>query len=217
MRRKQPRRSKSTSRQRSHHTRQRDIGLVQPSLLRSERRQHQGEIGHRLHGTQQTCQQTDSPIRSHDRDPTGNTSGGEILRKNGRRTRILPTGTRRGKFTHDDLPPPTRKFCYLRAPMGLNASSDEWCCHSDVIIRGLPWARKIVDDTVIWAATEPELLDCARIVLQRCRENNITIYQKKLELSNKIKFAGHIISDEGYKLDNDKFTAIANFPHHKNL
>ena len=101
--------------------------------------------------------------------------------------------------------------------MGLNASSDEWCCHSDVIIRGLPWARKIVDDTVIWAATEPELLDCARIVLQRCRENNITIYQKKLELSNKIKFAGHIISDEGYKLDNDKFTAIANFPHHKNL
>ena len=48
---------------------------------------------------------------------------------------------------------PQGKFRYLRAPMGLNASSDEWCCHSDVIIRGLPWARKIVDDTLIWAST----------------------------------------------------------------
>ena len=40
--------------------------------------------------------------------------------------------------------------------MGLNASSDKWCCHSDVIIRGLPWARKIVDDTLIWVAKESE-------------------------------------------------------------
>ena len=46
------------------------------------------------------------------------------------------------------------KFRYLLAPMGLNASSDEWCCHSDVIIRGLPWARKIMDDTIIWATNE---------------------------------------------------------------
>ena len=111
---------------------------------------------------------------------------------------------------------PQGKFCYLRAPMGLNASSDECCCHSDVIIRGLPWARKIVDDTLA-QAPEPELLDRARLVLQRCRENNIIISQKKLELSNKIKFSGHIISNEGYGLDHDKFTVIANFPHPKNL
>ena len=37
---------------------------------------------------------------------------------------------------------PQGKFCCLRAPMGLNASSDEWCFRSDVIIHGLPWARK---------------------------------------------------------------------------
>ena len=78
------------------------------------------------------------------------------------------------------------------------------------------WARKNVDDTLIWAATEPELLERARIILQRCKENNITISQKKLELSNKIKFAGHI-SDEGYGPDNEKFAAIAKFPNPKNL
>ena len=50
------------------------------------------------------------------------------------------------------------KFRYLRAPMGVNTSSDEWCCHSDIIIKGLPWARIIVDDTLIWAEMETELL-----------------------------------------------------------
>ena len=65
--------------------------------------------------------------------------------------------------------------------------------------------------------TETELLDRARIVLTRCRENNITISQKKLELSNKIKFAGHIISDEGYGPDKEKFAAIAQCPEPKNL
>ena len=44
------------------------------------------------------------------------------------------------------------KFRYLRAPMGLNASSDKWCCHSDKIVTGIPWAKKIVDDTIIWAS-----------------------------------------------------------------
>ena len=45
------------------------------------------------------------------------------------------------------------KYRYLRAPMGLNASSDKWCCHSDRIVTGIPWATKIVDDTIIWASS----------------------------------------------------------------
>ena len=48
---------------------------------------------------------------------------------------------------------PSGRYRYLRAPMGLSASSDEWCRRSDVIVSGLPWARKIVDDTLIWAPT----------------------------------------------------------------
>ena len=36
------------------------------------------------------------------------------------------------------------RFRYLRASMGLNASSDKWCQQLDVIIRGLPFAMKII-------------------------------------------------------------------------
>ena len=88
-------------------------------------------------------------------------------------------------------------FRYLRALMGLNASSDEWCRQSDIIIRGLPYAMKIVDDTIIWAKDENELEERVEMVLQRCKDNNITISRKKLELGNSIHFAGHIILDGG--------------------
>ena len=103
---------------------------------------------------------------------------------------------------------PQGKFRYLRAPMGLNASSDEWCCQSDVIIEGLDWARKIVDDTLIWAEDMEELM------MQKSRHH---ISKKKLELGNRIQFAGHIISDEGIQPDEDKYKAIKDFPRPKNL
>ena len=74
---------------------------------------------------------------------------------------------------------------FRRAPMGLNVSSDEWCCQSDVLIRGIPWARKIVDDTLIWAKDMEELVSRTRVILDRCRKNNITISKKKLELGRK--------------------------------
>ena len=58
------------------------------------------------------------------------------------------------------------RFRYLRAPMGLNASSDEWCRQSDIMIAGLPYAMKIVDDTIIWAATEAELEERVSTILR---------------------------------------------------
>ena len=96
--------------------------------------------------------------------------------------------------------------------MGLNMSSDKWCCQSDVLIRGIPWARKIVDDTLIWAKDMEELVDRTRVIVDRCRKNNITISRKKLELGKRIHFAGHIISDEGIQPDEEKYAAISKFP-----
>ena len=101
--------------------------------------------------------------------------------------------------------------------MGLNASSDEWCCQSDIIIEGLPWARKIVDDTIIWADTEKDLEERVLQVLMRCRESGITISQKKLQIGKSIHFAGHIISDKGIRPDDEKYAAIKRFPSPKDV
>ena len=110
-----------------------------------------------------------------------------------------------------------RKFRYLRAPIGLNASSDEWCCHSDRIVSDIPWAKKIVDDNIIWASSLEEMQERVCIILERCRDLNITISLKKLELGKEITFAGHIISQTGIRPDDNKFQAIADFPTSTNV
>ena len=84
--------------------------------------------------------------------------------------------------------------------MGLNASSDKWCRQSDIIIAGLPYAMKIVDDTIIWASTEEQPEERVTTVLRRCTENNITISRNKFKMGNSIHFVGHIISDGGIRL-----------------
>ena len=107
---------------------------------------------------------------------------------------------------------PEGKFVYCVAPMGLNASSDEWCAYSDKIIEGLTWARKIVDDTLIWATNWEELTERAKVILERCRDLGITISKKKLEAGPSITFAGHLVSADGIRADDNKYKAIREFP-----
>ena len=102
--------------------------------------------------------------------------------------------------------------------MGLNASSNEWCCHSDRMVIGLPWAKNIVDDTIIWAPTLQKLLERAVTILERCRDLNTTIsLLELLELGKEITFAGHIISLAGIGPDDSKYKATADFPTPTNV
>ena len=63
---------------------------------------------------------------------------------------------------------PSGRYRYLRAPMGLSSSSDEWCRHSDRVVEGLPWCSKIVDDILIWASSPSELEKRIFEVVKRC-------------------------------------------------
>ena len=107
---------------------------------------------------------------------------------------------------------PSGKYAHCRAPMGLNASNDEYCRRSDEAIHGIPGALKIVDDTMLQAPNMTILLERLRLYLQKCRELGITISKPKLEIGPEIKFAGHIVSAEGVKPDPMKLSAIRDFP-----
>lgn len=106
---------------------------------------------------------------------------------------------------------PEGKFKYLRAPMGLNPSSDAWCERSDIAIDGLD-VLKIVDDILIQEPTEKAALKTLYDVLLRCREHNITLSRTKLKMGTSVKFAGFVISDGGTKPDPDKISALTQFP-----
>ena len=110
---------------------------------------------------------------------------------------------------------PSGRYRYLRAPMGLSSSSDEWCRHSDRAIEGLPWARKIVDDILIWAASLDELEERVRTVATRCKKLNIALSRKKLVMGASISFAGLIIDTQGIRPDPDRIEALRKFPQPK--
>ena len=101
--------------------------------------------------------------------------------------------------------------------MGLSSSSDEWCRHSDLAIEGLPYARKIVDDILVWANDLPELRQSVSVIAEKCRELNIILSKKKFELGPEISFAGLLLNSHGVKPDPVRIIALTDFPLPKDV
>ena len=77
--------------------------------------------------------------------------------------------------------------------MGQFANSDEWYQNSDYIVNGLNFCKKNVNDILIWAKNETELINNCQTAPNRCRDLNISILEKKLKISNSISFAGPVV------------------------
>ena len=107
---------------------------------------------------------------------------------------------------------PSGRYRYLRTPQGLNASSDEWCRRSDAVIDGLLYARKIVDDILIWASSLEELKDRIRIIASRCESLNIVLSKKKFAIGQSMPFAGYIVTNKGVRPDPTRIQALRKFP-----
>ena len=74
---------------------------------------------------------------------------------------------------------PSGCYRYLRAPMGLSASSDHWCYRSDQVVQGLPGVLKLVDDILVQAPTADELAKRIFGLLDRCRQHGLTLSKKR--------------------------------------
>ena len=88
---------------------------------------------------------------------------------------------------------PSGRYCYLRTPMCLSSSSDEWCRHSDRAIEGMPYAKKIVDDILVWTTDLPTLCGRVRSIARRCEDLNIALSRKKFAAGTELSFAGLIL------------------------
>ena len=107
---------------------------------------------------------------------------------------------------------PRGRFCYMKGPMGLNATGDEWNLRSDQAVSGLPGVSKIVDDILVQAPNRQVLFDRIRAVLDRCRQHGITLSEKKFEVGERLPFAGFVVSAAGVHPDPAKVEAIREFP-----
>ena len=107
---------------------------------------------------------------------------------------------------------PSGRFRYLRAPMGLSCSSDEFCRRSDEVVEGLPGVRKLVDDILIQAPDLKTLNHRVEQLIARCKKHNFTLSRRKLEIGHSVEFAGQIISQQGVTPNPKYLQGIRDFP-----
>ena len=111
----------------------------------------------------------------------------------------------------------TGRYRFLRAPMGLNPSSDHFCARSDAALSDIDGLLKIVDDGLIQAKSKADLLKKFHKVLESCRKSNLTLSKSKLQLGQSVIFAGYVISQDGVKPEPRKTDAIRLFPTPTNI
>jgi hypothetical protein len=96
--------------------------------------------------------------------------------------------------------------------MGIKKLSDVFCHRTANIFAAVPDISKIVDDALLQAPTEEELLVKLRIALTSCREGNLTLSREKVCWGLEISFVCYIIGDKGVFLYPKRTMAIAKFP-----
>lgn len=113
---------------------------------------------------------------------------------------------------------PWGRYKFLRAPMGLSSTGDEFCHQGDKALSGLGNLQKVVDDSVVYDENFPAHIQRIWNVLTRCREKSISMNPKKLQFAEpEVAFCGYILNADGVKIDPNKIKAITEFPEPTNL
>ncbi len=112
---------------------------------------------------------------------------------------------------------PYGRYKFLRAPMGLASTQDEYCRRTDEIFTGLEQFRKVVDDLLIYGSSKQDLLNHVLQVLDRCRKNRITLNPKKFQFGlDTIDYVGYKVSKDGVQVNDKKIEGITKFPQPTN-
>jgi hypothetical protein len=113
---------------------------------------------------------------------------------------------------------PWGRYKFLRGPMGLSSTGDEFCRRMAAALGHLPNLHCVVDDLLAAHADLPTHYNAVREILTACRENKITLGAAKFKFAaNSVPFAGYVVGSDGIAADPEKLSAIADFPRPVNI
>lgn len=108
---------------------------------------------------------------------------------------------------------PWGRYMFTRAVMGLSSSGDEYNQRGDQALAGLQNTCKIVDDILIYSEDYSSHLKQVQDVLRRCEEHGITLNVDKMAFAQAVvEYCGYTVGEHGFKPDEKKIRAIAEFP-----
>ena len=105
-------------------------------------------------------------------------------------------------------------------PFGLTNAPSTFQRLMETVLRGLQWEDCLVyiDDIIIFGRTFQETIDRLRRVLERLKSAGLRIKPSKCNLFQKsVNFLGHIVTDQGIKVDPEKTVAVQKWPEPQNV
>ena len=108
---------------------------------------------------------------------------------------------------------PFGRYKYLRLPMGVSSAPEIYQRAMGEMFADIDGVEIIMDDILIHAPTLEVHNQRLDRVLRQCREQNLKLNPKKTKLcTNNVVYIGHVLSDEGVKIDDEKVKAVVNMP-----
>jgi len=108
---------------------------------------------------------------------------------------------------------PFGRYRFLRMPFGIISASEIYHRAMDNMLEGLEGVHCYVDDVVIWGSNLIEHNERLTKVLQRVRENGLTLNREKCQFGvQEITCLGDKLSFQGVKPDQEKIKAILGMP-----
>ena len=108
---------------------------------------------------------------------------------------------------------PIGRYRWLRLPFGVKCAPEAYQKIMDTMLENIEGARAIMDDILIAGRNETEHDIIIRQVIERATEYNLKLNFEKCQVKqNKVKYVGHILTENGLQPDDEKIRAVKDMP-----
>ena len=108
-------------------------------------------------------------------------------------------------------------FRYKRLMFGISSAPEKYQQVVQQVLQGIDGCHNISDDIIVHGETHDEHDGRLREVLRRLSEHGLTLNKDKCQFSmSELTFMGHVLSEKGVSVEDDKVRAVAEFRGPKN-
>ena len=113
---------------------------------------------------------------------------------------------------------PFGRYMFNRLPFGISSAPEFFQKRMSELLVECEGVIGLIDDVLVYGKTEEEHSKRLQIVLEKLRQEGVTLNKQKcIFFSKSIQFLGHIIDEEGVKPDQEKLRAIEDAPQPTNV
>ena len=112
---------------------------------------------------------------------------------------------------------PIGRFRWLRLPFGIKSAPEVFQRIMDTMLEGIPEAKAIMDDILVAGVDAADHDRVMKKVVERATEYNLKLNWDKCQIKqSSVKYVGHVISEDGVQVQDEKVRAVRDMPTPEN-